>query len=121
MFNRLESVSQIVDDALESAAEAQTKTSEKANEKFKDAIDALSSYEKKCLFNETVAESMAAAEAKDNPSSAILNKLKGKLREVLQVNFAQLHTNTNPHDFPAQAVCGGADDDGRVPYPQVPS
>ena len=117
----MESVSQIVDDALKSAAEAQTKTSEKADEKFKNAIDALIGHETKCKKKkeETVAESMAVAEAKDKYSTAILNKLKGKLREVLRVNFAQLHGNTDPHDFPAQAVCGGAGDDGRVPYPQV--
>jgi hypothetical protein len=46
-LNCFERVYQVVDDALKSATEAQMKTSNKADEKFKKAFDALSSYEMK--------------------------------------------------------------------------
>jgi hypothetical protein len=103
LFNcQFESVSQIVDDALESAAEAQNKTSRKTNKKFKKAIDALRDYEKKCHSKETVAESMAVAEARDKRSSSILIKLKEKLREVFQVTlFSRLQTNPDPQPVPS--------------------
>lgn len=80
ILNCFESVSQVVDDALKSATEAERKTSKDADESFKRAIDALSDYEKKCFSKETVSKRMAAAEAKDKSSSTVLNKLKEKLR-----------------------------------------
>jgi len=73
-------VLEVVDDALSSATEAQKKTSKDADAKFKGAIDALSAYEKKFHPKETVAETMAEAEAKDKKSSTILSKLKETLR-----------------------------------------
>lgn len=76
------SVFQVVGDALESATEpeAQKKISKEADEKFKEAINALSEYEKRYHSNETVVKRMATAEAKDKSSLTILNKLKVKLR-----------------------------------------
>jgi hypothetical protein len=73
---------------LKSATQAQKKTSKEADKKFKKAVDALSDYEKRCHFKETLAESMAAAVAKYKSSLTILNKLKEKLRKVLQLTFA---------------------------------
>ena len=97
-LNCSESVSQVVDDALKSATEAERKTSKDADESFKRAIDALSDYEKKCYSKETVSKRMAAAEANDKSSLTILNKLKEKLRvrEGLQVSFAFSRTNIDP-------------------------
>jgi hypothetical protein len=67
---------------LESATkpEAQKKISKEVDGKFKEAINALSDYEKRYHSSETVVERMATAEAKDKSSLTILNKLKGKLR-----------------------------------------
>jgi hypothetical protein len=44
------------------------------------AIDALSVYEKKYHFRETVTQTMAEAEAKDQSSSTILKRLKETFR-----------------------------------------
>jgi hypothetical protein len=71
---------QAVDDALGSATEARKKSSNDADAKFKKAIDALSAYEKKYHFRETVTQMMAEAEAKDKLSSTILNRLKETFR-----------------------------------------
>ena len=76
MFNRFESVLQVVDDALYSATDARKKTTKDADAKFKEAIDALSAYEKKYHFKDTVTYTMAEAVAKDRSSSTILKKLK---------------------------------------------
>ncbi|KAF8497904.1 hypothetical protein F5888DRAFT_1906654 [Russula emetica] len=46
-YDELRSVLQVVDDALGSATEARKKTSSETDAKFKNAIDALSAYEKK--------------------------------------------------------------------------
>jgi hypothetical protein len=75
-----ESVLQVVDDALGSATETRKKTSNDADAKFKKAIDALSVYEKKFYFRETVIQTMAEAEAKDKSSSTILKRLKETFR-----------------------------------------
>ena len=80
LFNCHESVCHVVDYALKSATEAQRKTSKEADERFKRAIEALAAYEKQFLSRKTVAERMTAAEAKDQSSSTILNKLKEKFR-----------------------------------------
>ena len=76
------SVFQVVGNALESATEpgAQKKISREADEKFKEAINALSDYEKRYHSNETVVKRMAAAETKDKSSLTILNKIKEKMR-----------------------------------------
>lgn len=97
-----ESVSQVVDNALKSATEAQNKTSKKADNKFKEAADALSDYEKKCKSDETVAERMAAAEAKDK-SSIILKTLP--VREEIPVRDG-LHASsyTNTYHYPQPSV-----------------
>ena len=71
---------QVVDDALRSATEARKKTSNDADVKFKEAIDALSAYEKKCYSRETVTQTMVEAEAKDKSSSTILKRLKETFR-----------------------------------------
>jgi hypothetical protein len=80
LFNCYDSVFQVVGNALESATESQKKISKQVDEKFKEAINALSDYEKRYHSNETVVERMVTAEAKDKSSLTILNKLKGKLR-----------------------------------------
>lgn len=92
MFNCYESVFQVVGNALESAAEpeAQKKISKEADEKIKEAINALSDYEKSYHSNETVFKRMATAQAKDKSSLTMLNKLKGKLR---------VRGSTNDHCF----------------------
>jgi hypothetical protein len=81
-------VLQVVDDALGSATETRKKTSNDADAKFKKAIDALSVYEKKYHFRETVTCTMAEAEAKDKSSSTILKRLKEtfRVREDLAPN-----------------------------------
>ncbi|KAI0276961.1 hypothetical protein BGY98DRAFT_662772 [Russula aff. rugulosa BPL654] len=81
-YDELRSVFQVVGNALESAAEpeAQKKISKEADEKIKEAINALSDYEKSYHSNETVFKRMATAQAKDKSSLTIMNKLKGKLR-----------------------------------------
>ena len=71
---------QVVDDALGSATETRKKTSNDADAKFEKAIDALSVYEKKFYLRETVAQTMAEAEAKDKSSSTILKRLKETFR-----------------------------------------
>ena len=71
---------QVVDDALGSATETRKKTSNDADAKFKKAIDALSAYEKKYHFRETVTQKMVEAEAKDKSSLTILKRLKERLR-----------------------------------------
>ena len=71
---------QVVDDALYSAAEARKKTTKDADAKFLKATVALSAYEKKYHFKETVTDTMAEAEAEDKSSSTILNRLKETLR-----------------------------------------
>jgi hypothetical protein len=83
-------VLQVVDDALSSATETRKKTSNDADAKFKKAIDALSAYEKKYHFRESVTHTMAEAEAKDKSSSTILKKLKETLRvrKHLDICFA---------------------------------
>jgi hypothetical protein len=83
-------VLQVVDDALYSAAEARKKTTKDADAKFKKAIDALSTYEKKYHFRESVTYTMAEAEAKDKSSSTILKRLKGTMhvRKYLDLCFA---------------------------------
>jgi hypothetical protein len=92
LFNCYESVFQVVGNALESATEpeAQKRISKEADEKFKEAINALSDYEKRYHSNETIVRRMATAEAKDKSSLTILNKLKGKLR---------VRGSTNDHCF----------------------
>jgi hypothetical protein len=80
LFSCHESVSQVIDDALESATRAQKKPFKEADDKFNNAIDSLTDYEKKCYSKATVAERMAEAETKDKSSSTILNKLRQKLR-----------------------------------------
>jgi hypothetical protein len=69
-------VLEVVDDALYSATEAQKKTSEEADEKFKKAIDALRAYETKYCPNKIVAKRMEKAEEGDKSSSKVLNRLK---------------------------------------------
>jgi hypothetical protein len=96
LFNCYESVFQVVGNALESATEpeAQKRISKEADENFKEAINALSDYEKRYHSNETIVKRMATAEAKDKSSLTILNKLKGKLRvRGSTMTIASSHTN----------------------------
>ena len=84
LVHLFESVQEVVDDALDSAAEAQKKTSnwQDVDEKVERAIQALKSYEKKYHPKEIVAKRMGEAEAKDKPSSTTLDRLKEILRVV---------------------------------------
>ena len=77
---------QVVDDALYSTAARM----EDADAKFKKATDALSAYEKKYYFRETVTLRMAEAEAEDKSSSTILKRLKEtfRVRKYLDLCFA---------------------------------
>ena len=87
LFTCFESVQQIVDDALDSAAVAGNETTNDADAKFKRAIDALSAFERKYHARETVTRTMAEAEAKDKSSSTILKTLKEifRVREYLDI------------------------------------
>ena len=72
MINCYKSAGQAVDDAVKSASEAGIESSTEADEKFKRAIQVLSSYEKRYYFKKTVARMM------EPPT--ILNMLEEKLR-----------------------------------------
>ena len=74
-----ESVLEVVDAALHSAAEAQKKTSEVADEKFQKAIKALCDYATNYpsgTTEETVAKRMRNAEEEDKSKSKFLSSLK---------------------------------------------
>ncbi len=71
---------EVVDDALRSAAEARKGKSEDAEAKFKEAIDALSAYERKHYSMDTVTRTMEDAKTEDKSSSKILNRLKEKFQ-----------------------------------------
>ena len=74
-----ESVLEVVDEALHSAAEAQKKTSEVADEKIQKAIEALSDYETNYpsgTTEKTVAERMQKAQEEDKSKSTFLSSLK---------------------------------------------
>jgi hypothetical protein len=78
LINCYESASQAVDGALTSASEAGIETSTEADEKFKQAIKVMSSYEKTYHSKETVARRMATEIQMESP--LILTTLKEKLR-----------------------------------------
>ena len=80
LFTCFESVLKVVDDALNSATEAQRKTSKDADEAFKKAIDALRAYETKYCPYKTVAKRMEKAEEEDKSSLKLLNRLKQNFR-----------------------------------------
>ena len=97
---------ELVDDALHSAAEAGTKTSKEADEKFRMTIETLSDYEMDYHArrltsdgddSDTVHRRMEVANAKDKSSSTILNRLKEslKVREGPRT-FASSDTNFQP-------------------------
>jgi hypothetical protein len=86
LFNCFESVSQVIDDALKSATEAQKKTSKNVDENFKKAINALIDYEKGYGFKSMVAEIMEIAEATDE-SLIISNKPVRALRASCDLCF----------------------------------
>jgi len=96
---------ELVDDALHSAAEAGTKTSKEADEKFRKAIETLSDYEMDYHDgrptsdgddSNTVHRRIEVANAKDKSSSTILNRLKESLKVRRGPRtFASSHFNTN--------------------------
>jgi len=69
-------VLEAVDEALCSATEAQKRTSKDADEKFKKAIVALSTYETEYRTKKIVVERMKKAKVDDKSSSEFLNRLK---------------------------------------------
>jgi hypothetical protein len=80
---------ELVDDALHSAAEAGTKTSKKADERFQKAIETLSDYEMDYRASRPTSDGddsnavhrrMEVANAKDESASTILNRLKESLK-----------------------------------------
>ena len=80
---------QVIDDALRSATQARNETSNDADAKFKEAIDALSAYEKKYHSRETVTLTMAREEAKDTSPTFFNQVAKVALvRECLELCFA---------------------------------
>jgi hypothetical protein len=95
---------EFVDDALQSAAAAGTKSSREAGEKFRKAIETLSEYEMDCYIRQPVSDGdggntvnrrMEVARAKDKSSSTILNRLKESLRVREELTAA--HTSSAPH------------------------
>jgi len=95
----------LIDDALKSATEAQTKTSNETDAKFQKAIKTLSDYErnshrKNPVSNsgrvKTVEERMEAATVNDKSSSTILNRLKEEAVHVRGAyTFASSQSNTD--------------------------
>ena len=95
----------LIDDALKSATEAQTKTSNETDAKFQKAIKTLSDYErnshrKNPVSNsgrvKTVEERMEAATVNDKSSSTILNRLKEEAVHVRGTyTFASSQSNTD--------------------------
>ncbi len=71
---------QAVDDALKSAVEAEKKTSEGADKAFKDAVNALTNYERNHHTHEDVAKRMEKAEEEDKSSLKVLNRLRESFR-----------------------------------------
>jgi hypothetical protein len=69
-------VLELVDDTLKAAADAGTKTSKEADEKFSEAIESLKEYEKCYHPNKSVETRMEQAKANDKSSSTVLNRLK---------------------------------------------
>jgi hypothetical protein len=67
---------QAVDDALKSAAEAKTKTSNGADKAFKNAVEMLTIYGRNYHPGEAVEERMEKAEEEDKSSLKVLNRLK---------------------------------------------
>ena len=81
---------QVVDDTLRSASKAREGTSNDVDAKFKRAIDALNTYEKKYHSSESVTQTMAEAEAVDKLSSTVMDRRKEKtrVRKCLDLCFA---------------------------------
>ena len=71
---------QAVDDALKSAAEAEKKTSDGADEAFKNAVNMLTDYGRDHHPEEAVAVRMEKAEEEDKSSLKVLNRLKEAFR-----------------------------------------
>ena len=71
---------QAVDDALKSAAEAETKTSKWADKAFENAVDMLTDYGTNNFPEEPVAERMEKAEEEDKSSLKVYSKLKETFR-----------------------------------------
>jgi len=69
-------VLQAVDDALKSAVKAEKKTSEGADQAFKNAVNVLTNYERNYHPHETVAKRMEKAEEEDKSSLKVLNRLR---------------------------------------------
>lgn len=84
-----------VDDALMSATEARKKTSKKADEAFKNAVNILGGYEKKYHPKpelETVAKVIEKAGEVDKSSSKILNSLMERFRVREELTTLLHHT-----------------------------
>jgi hypothetical protein len=101
LFICFERLLQVVDEALVSATEAQQKTSKDADEKFKNAIDALIAYEKMHHSSETVAERMKKAEEVDKSSMTLLNRLKNNFHVRKELTLL-LCRNTNADSQPLE-------------------
>ena len=92
---------ELVDDALKSATEAETKKSKVADEKFSKAIESLKEYEEyyhpSNLNLNPVEARMKDAKANDKSSSTFLHRLKENVlvRDKLSSLLASLHSDTD--------------------------
>ena len=82
---------QAVDDALRSAVKAEKKTSNEANEAFKNAVNMLTKHGRNHHRDSEeavrVAEKMEKAEKEDKSSSKVLNRLRETFRVREELNI----------------------------------
>lgn len=106
---------QAVDDALKSAAE-EKKSSDIADEAFKNAVDILTNYGRNYHPKEAVAERMEKAEKEDKSSLKVLNRLKEtfRVREELTSLLRRVLIL-----FLTAAARRGTDNGSRVSSPRV--
>ena len=109
---------QAVDDALACAAEAGKKTSNEADEAFKNAVNTLTEYGRDYHPEVVIVDRMEKAEEEDKSSLKVLNKLREKFRvreevtPLLRCILILILT---------AAAGGGTNNGSRVSSPQVSS
>ena len=88
-----DSVLEVVDEALGSAADAKNKTkkpSDKVDKAFRKAIDELESYESDCRLNPMVTDKMVEAKTNDIAVSTFLQSLKVRRSPKVRLERIQL-------------------------------
>ena len=96
-----DSVLEVVDRALGSAADPTDKTSGEVDDAFKEAMDELESYALNCpcRLNPTVTARMTAAKTNDKAACAFLQSLKARLSPKVRLERIQLlHLMNNVTD-----------------------